>query len=290
MMEQEQKQSSEPVVLITGCSSGFGLAAARRFAEAGYRVYASMRRSDQGDALRAEAASRGWKLFTPALDVTSDESVDAAVSAILAETGQRVDVLVNNAGYYLFGPIEETSPAELRAQLETNVIGVLRVTRKVVPAMRARGQGAIVNISSVSGRVVVPVSGPYHTSKWALEALTEALRYELFPFGVRVTCVEPGPFTTDFHAKEIRAAESTRPESPYASLIDRYQVQSRGLRRGPVHSVAEVIFRAATHPRPKLRWPVGPTSFAGTVLRRLTPDFVYELLVRLVFRMKRIRR
>src|SRR5438552_3240580 len=125
-----------PVVLITGCSSGIGLGAARRFARAGHRVYASMRRPDeQGATLRAEATANGWSLATPQIDVTSDAQVVAAVQAILAETGGRIDVLVNNAGYYLFGPVEETAPDELRAQLETNVIGVLRVTRAVLPAM-----------------------------------------------------------------------------------------------------------------------------------------------------------
>src|SRR5262249_4698313 len=150
-----------------GCSSGIGLAAARRFARAGYRVYASMRRPEQqGQALRDEAARQGWRLSTPALDVTSDDSVRAAVTGLLAETNQRLDVLVNNAGYYLYGAIEEVAPDELRAQLETNVIGVLRMTRAVVPVMRARGSGAIVNLSSVSGCVVLPITGPYNVSKW----------------------------------------------------------------------------------------------------------------------------
>ncbi len=131
-----------PVVLITGCSSGIGRgSAAERFARAGYQVFASMRRPEAGAALRERAAAEHWALETPALDVTSDTSVELGVRGVLAATGGRIDVLVNNAGYYAFGPIEETSPDELRAQLETNVIGVLRVIRAVLPAMRARGQG-----------------------------------------------------------------------------------------------------------------------------------------------------
>jgi NAD(P)-dependent dehydrogenase (short-subunit alcohol dehydrogenase family) len=280
--------ASSPVVLITGCSSGIGLAAARRFARAGWRVHASMRRpAEQGSALRAEAAREGWSVTTPALDVTSDQSVDAAVKELLAASGGRLDVLVNNAGYYLVGPIEETTPDELRAQLETNVVGVLRVTRAVLPTMRARGAGAIVNIGSVSGRVVVPVAGPYHTSKWALEALTEALRYEVHPFGIRVICVEPGPFKTDLHSKEVRARESLRSDSPYRELYQTYERRSTGMRRGELGRVVEVIFRAATRPRPPLRWPVGPTSFAGTTLRRLTPDWLYELVMRIAFGLRR---
>jgi NAD(P)-dependent dehydrogenase (short-subunit alcohol dehydrogenase family) len=279
---------TEPkVVLITGCSSGIGREAARRFAAQGFRVYASMRRPEQGADLRAEAATRGWVLTTPALDVTSQASVDAAVSALLSDTGGRLDVLVNNAGYYSVGPLEETSADELRAQFETNVIGVHRLTRTVLPAMRARGDGAVVNVSSVSGRVAVPVGGAYHSSKWALEALSETLRYELAPFGVRVAIVEPGPFKTALHDKELHPADFGRPDSPYRPLVEEYLRRSAAMKRRDPGRVVDVIVRAATHPRPKLRWPVGPTSFSGTVLRRLTPDALYELILGLAFRWRR---
>jgi NAD(P)-dependent dehydrogenase (short-subunit alcohol dehydrogenase family) len=276
-----------PVVLITGCSSGIGRATARRFARAGYRVYASMRRPQAGAELRAEADAQGWMLSTPALDVNSDTSVEAAVSMLLAETGGRLDVLVNNAGYYCYGPIEETSPDELRAQLETNVVGVLRVTRAVLPTMRARRRGAIVNLSSISGRVVIPIAGPYHASKWALEALSEALRYEVASFGIRVTLVEPGPFQTELHTKEMRTRQSLREGSPYAPLMRAYEYESGKLRRGDVELVAETIHRVATRRRPRLRWPIGPSAFTGGVLRRFVPDGLYERIVEWVFHRKR---
>jgi NAD(P)-dependent dehydrogenase (short-subunit alcohol dehydrogenase family) len=275
------------VVLITGCSSGIGREAARRFAAAGFRVYASMRRPEQGAELVAEATTRGWALGTPALDVTSEASVAAALSALLAETGGRLDVLVNNAGYFVLGPIEETSPDELRAVFETNVIGVQRLTRAVLPIMRARGEGAIVNVSSVAGRVAVPIGGAYHSSKWALEALSETLRYEVAPFGIRVAIVEPGPFHTALHDKEIRPAAFGRADSPYRALTEEYLRRSAAMKRGGPSEVAEVILRAATHPRPKLRWPLGQTSLSGTLLRRLTPDWVYETVVGLAFRWRR---
>jgi NAD(P)-dependent dehydrogenase (short-subunit alcohol dehydrogenase family) len=271
------------VVLITGCSSGIGREAARRFAREGYCVYASMRRTADGAGLRAEAEQTGWTLTTPELDVTSDESVSAAVVRILEETNGRLDILINNAGYYCVGPIEETAPDELRAQFETNVIGVLRVTRAVLPAMRQRGQGAIVNVSSVSGRMVLPAVGPYHASKWALEAMTEALRYEMRPFGIRVTCVEPGPFKTEIHNKEVPVRDSLRSDSPYQRMMAMYAKRSGNLPRAELSTVVEVLFRAATHPRPRLRWAVGPSSFAGTVLRRFVPDGIYEFFIRLVF-------
>jgi NAD(P)-dependent dehydrogenase (short-subunit alcohol dehydrogenase family) len=273
-----------PVVLITGCSSGIGRQAARRFAGAGYRVFASMRRPDDGAALREEAVAQGWALSTPALDVTSDEGVTAAVAALLAETEARLDVVVNNAGYYLVGPVEETGPDELRAQLETNVVGVQRVLRAVLPALRARRSGAIVNVSSVAGRVALPVVASYHASKWALEALTEGLRYEVRPFGIRVAIVEPGPFRTDLHTKERRARECGRTDSPYRPLVESYDRQAAAIKRAPPDKVVEAIFRAATSRNPRLRWAVGPTSFSGTVLRPLVPDRVYEWVMRSAFR------
>lgn len=274
---------ARPAVLITGCSSGIGRAAAERFAEAGYQVFASMRRPEAGAALRQLASERGWTLSTPALDVTSDSSVELGVRGVLAATGGRLDVLVNNAGYYLYGPVEQTTPEELRQQLETNVVGVLRVTRAALPAMRARGAGRIVNLSSISGVVVVPGAGPYHASKFALEALTEALRYEVAGQGIQVVAVEPGPFQTALHDKQQRVSGVVQPAATYERVMQAYDRESARLRRGDVRRVAEVVFQAATRARPRLRWRVGPTSFSGGVLRRFVPDRLYEWLVRRVF-------
>ncbi len=142
--------------------------------------------------------------------------MSAAVGEVLRQTGGRLDVLINNAGYYAYGPLEETSSDELRAQLETNVIGVHRVTRAVLPAMRARRAGTIVTIGSLSGRVALPMVGPYHASKWALEGMIEAWRLELYPFGVRMALIEPGPFETPLYSNERPAAATERPDSPYA--------------------------------------------------------------------------
>jgi NAD(P)-dependent dehydrogenase (short-subunit alcohol dehydrogenase family) len=278
-------------ILITGSSSGIGQMLARRFGERGWRVFASMRRPDGpgGQELRDEAARAGWRLTTPALDVTRDDSVQAAVDAALAETSGRLDVLVNNAGYYAYGALEETTPDELRAQLETNVVGVQRVTRAVLPAMRARRDGSIVTLGSVSGRVAVPMAAPYHASKWALEGMIEALRLELIPFGVRVTLIEPGPYVSDLHTKERLAAASGRDDSPYAPLLAAFRRQQKKLGRAPLPGgLIDTIERAATAKRPRLRWPVGPTSFSGGRLRALTPDIVYEWLMRLVFPIRRL--
>ncbi|HEY0713666.1 MAG TPA: SDR family oxidoreductase [Polyangia bacterium] len=280
----EPAPQTSPVVLITGSSSGIGAATARAFARAGYQVFASMRRPTPDHPLLEEARQHGWRLVIPQLDVTDDASVNAAVASLLAATGGRIDVLVNNAGYYLTGPIEETTPDQLRTQMETNLIGVLRVTRAVLPAMRARGRGTVINVSSISGVVVVPLAGPYHASKWALEALSEALRYEVAEHGVRVVTIEPGPIETPFHSNEVRVGQGDSEASPYARIRRAYTRELRKLRRGRADDVAAMMVRAARTRRPRLRWRVGPTSFTGGVLRALVPDRLYEWGIRFTFR------
>jgi NAD(P)-dependent dehydrogenase (short-subunit alcohol dehydrogenase family) len=275
-------------ILITGSSTGVGRATAERFAARGWRVFASMRNQEKGAELRARAAAQGWRLSTPALDVTRDESVDAAVAGVLRETGGRLDVLVNNAGYYAFGPLERTSPDELRAQLETNVIGVQRVTRAVLPAMRARRAGTVVTIGSLSGRVAIPMVGPYHASKWALEGMIEAWRLELIPFGIRVALVEPGPYQTDLHSNERLAAAAGRADDEYADLLASYQRQAARIARdADLTPLVDTIERAATAADPRLRWPVGPTSFSAGRLRAVVPDRVYEWVMRVAFPIRR---
>jgi len=271
-------------VLITGSSSGIGRATAERFGARGWRVFASMRDPARGAALRARAAEAGWRLTTPALDVTGDDSVAAAVADILRETSGRLDVLINNAGYYAFGPLEETSPDELRAQLETNVVGVLRVTRAVLPAMRARRAGTVLTLGSVSGRVAIPIGGPYVASKWALEGMIESLRLEMIPFGVRVVLMEPGPYHTGLHDNERLAAAAGGADSPYADLLVSYRRQSARLpRQADLGPLIDAIERAATSENPPLRWPVGPTSLTGGRLRAFVPDRLYEWLMRIAF-------
>jgi NAD(P)-dependent dehydrogenase (short-subunit alcohol dehydrogenase family) len=274
-------------ILITGSSSGFGRALAERFGARGWRVFASLRRPEAGAALRELAAREGWQLTTPTLDVTSDESVAGAVDDVLRQSDGRLDVLVNNAGYYAYGPLEETSPDELRAQLETNVVGVHRVTRAVLPAMRARRAGTVVTIGSLSGRVAIPMVGPYHASKWALEGMIEAWRLELYPFGVRVALVEPGPFETALHVNERPAAAADGVDGPYAELLASYRRQAARLRRAPdLAPLVDVVECAAIQANPRLRWMVGPTSFSAGRLRPLVPDRLYEWLMHVVFRMR----
>jgi NAD(P)-dependent dehydrogenase (short-subunit alcohol dehydrogenase family) len=277
-----------PAILLTGCSTGVGRATAERFGARGWRVFASMRDPDKGASLRARAATAGWRLSTPRLDVTSDDAVAEAVHGILRETDGRLDVLVNNAGYYAFGPLEQTSPDELRAQLETNVIGVHRVTRAVLPAMRSRRAGTVVTMGSLSGKVAVPMVGPYHASKWALEGMIEAWRLELIPFGIRMVLVEPGPYRTELHNNERLAAAAGRASDDYAQILDAYRQQAARLPRADdLTPLVDVIERAATAADPRLRWPIGPTAFSAGRLRAFVPDRLYEWLMRLAFPLRR---
>jgi NAD(P)-dependent dehydrogenase (short-subunit alcohol dehydrogenase family) len=272
-----------PVVLITGCSSGIGRETARRFARRGWRVFATMRNPGrpEGESLRAEASRDGWALETPHLDVTDGNSVEAAVAAMLRATGGEVDALVNNAGYLLTGALEETPSEALRAHLDALVVGVHRVTRAVLPAMRARGRGRVVVVSSLAGRSASPILGAYHAAKFGVEGMAEAWRYELAPFGIDVAIVAPGPFGTDLHRNERRFA----PEgSPYAGLVAAYDRLSARLSRGDSGAVAEAIVRACEGRRPPLRRTLGPFSFLGGRVGPALPDAWRERLVRLLFR------
>ena len=198
-------------VLITGCSSGIGRATAEHLAGRGYDVYATARRLDS----LAELEARGCR--TLALDVTDDESVRAAVEQVEREAGG-VDVLVNNAGYGRSGAVESIPIDDVRDQFDTNVLGYLRMAHAVLPGMRARRSGRIVNISSVAGRVTMPGSGVYSASKFAIEAISDALRYELGGFGIRVVVVQPGPIRTEFTSGANDTIADTESAGPYADF------------------------------------------------------------------------
>jgi NAD(P)-dependent dehydrogenase (short-subunit alcohol dehydrogenase family) len=185
-------------ILITGCSSGFGLDAAKTLASKGHRVYATMRAVDSRNAssakeLRDYAQSEELSITVHDMDVTSDASVSRAVAEM-----DGVDVLINNAGLGYGGPVESFTGDEILAQLDLNVVGAARVANAVLPGMRARSDGLIIQVSSTAGRGAFPGFGVYHASKWGLEGMSEAMRYELAPLGIDVVMVEPGPFATSF--------------------------------------------------------------------------------------------
>ncbi|HET7392102.1 MAG TPA: SDR family oxidoreductase, partial [Nitrososphaeraceae archaeon] len=198
------------------------------------------------------------------LDVTHDKSVKEAVDKIVTEN-QRIDVLVNNAGYGLFGALEDASIEEIKAQFETNFFGVVRVIQQVLPIMRnsnSKGGGTIVNISSVGGRMGIPVLSAYHSTKFALEGLSESMSYELEPFGIRVVIIEPGVIRTNIISSSITAKKASDPKSPYRSLLQKVDTNFKLMMENtssssPPEEVAKAILQAVTSDSPQLRYAVG---------------------------------
>jgi len=246
-------------VLITGCSSGFGRLAALRFAHEGHTVVATMRTPSKGKDLLAEAEASGLDLRVITLDVTDEASVQTAIAEAVAAVGP-LDVVVNNAGIELRGPIEQASEAEVHAQFDTNVFGLLRVLRAVVPAMRERRAGVIVNVGSIAGLVARPYGGLYAATKHAVEAITEALHYELAPFGVRVAVIEPGQFATELLANAL-VADAFTDTSPYWTDSEIFDTKVQTLVPGGEPAdpgpVVDAIVHAALDPTAPLRSLVG---------------------------------
>lgn len=266
------------IVVITGCSTGIGYEAALRFGRSGNRVYATMRNLGKAGPLRDAAAAEGLDVRVVQLDVDSKASIDQAVSYILGEEGH-IDVLVNNAGVTGVGPIETTTDEEWHSVFETNFFGPLRVIRAVVPGMRARRSGAIVNVSSAAGRLVAPVYGQYHSSKWALECATETLAVELKQFGIRVAAVEPGFFVTPILDKALDAW-SERDPSPYEDIERRMKdlYAAAGQNGGDPADVAAIIEESVATNEPRLRWVVGADAVGFIEGRAKLADEEYQVL------------
>ena len=260
------------IAVITGASTGIGRAAALLFARRGFRVIATMRDPERGDELVRLAAGEQLALAVVALDVTSDASTSEAFAKIGAEHGA-VDVLVNNAGIAPLGTLEDSSVAVWREVLETNVLGAVRCCQAVLPSMRERRGGHIVNVSSVTGRMASPGQVAYSASKFALEAASEALALEVAPFGIRVSLVEPGVTATPIIGKAARAPSPTAYPHTYARLSALY----RALLQRPAtpEQIAEVIFTAATTGEPRLRWPAGPGAAELIAARAALADDAY---------------
>ncbi len=249
-------------ILLTGASSGIGRDTAIALARAGHHVIAAARRVPELERLAAEANGA----ITPLqLDLDDPDSIAAAIAAIDRITdGRGVDALVNNAGYATAGALAELSDRQLRAQFETNVFGLMSLTRAVLPAMLARGAGRIINVSSVSGRIPAPILGAYHASKYALEALSDALRMEVEPFGVRVVIVEPGTIRTEFASRALgHAAHARVTGSRYDAIYARsaeLEATFAGMAGGTA-PVVRAISRALFARRPRARY-VAPKRFA----------------------------
>jgi NAD(P)-dependent dehydrogenase (short-subunit alcohol dehydrogenase family) len=272
-------------VLITGCSTGIGRSTAEHLAARGWPVYATARRLDAVQDL----AAKGCKVL--ALDVCDEGSMRAAVATVERAEGA-VGVLVNNAGYGQEGAVEEVPIESVRRQFETNVIGLTRLVQLVLPGMRRQHWGKIVNLSSMGGKLVFPGGGFYHATKHAVEALSDALRFEVQGFGVDVIVIEPGPIKTRFGDTAVESiAALGGPQSPYAAFNSVLAQRIRDAYEGPLakatavgpEAVARVIERAITARRPRTRYPVTAAARVMMGLRRWLPDRAFDGVMRTQF-------
>jgi NAD(P)-dependent dehydrogenase (short-subunit alcohol dehydrogenase family) len=271
-------------LLITGCSTGIGRATAERLASSGWKVYATAREVEK----IASLADLGCELLP--LDVTDETSMRAAVGEVERREGA-VGVLINNAGYSQSGAVEAVPMAEVRRQFESNVFGLARMCQLVLPGMRRQGWGRIVNISSMGGRLTFPGGGYYHATKYAVEAMSDALRFEVAGFGVKVVVIEPGLIRTRFADAATGSMEVTTAGGPYASFNAAVAKAVRdNYERGPFlklgggpEAVAATIERAITADRPRARYAVTPSAHLFIGLRRLLPDRAWDALVGTVY-------
>ncbi|QAU22780.1 SDR family oxidoreductase [Dyella sp. M7H15-1] len=252
-----------PVALITGASSGIGLAAANLFVERGWRVAATMRNTTDGAAL----AEHEQVVVLP-LDVTDTASVERAVAATLEHFG-RIDAVINNAGYGLFGPFETATDEQVRRQFATNVDGTFSVIRAVLPSMRKQGSGTIVNVASLGGLMTLPFFSLYHATKFAVVGFTESLSFELAPLGIRAKFVAPGVVATDFSGRSLARTFSDG-EHAYGGTLPKV-MSAMDMRRGnysSAESIAEIIFTAATDGSDQVMYLAGQDAEQIFVLRQ----------------------
>lgn len=279
--------SGQRTVVITGCSSGFGRVTALELARHGWQVFATVRREADAEDLLAEAAKLGGKeQITPLIcDITVPEQV-AHLGEVVAAATSSLDALLNNAGTAYAGPLELLSPADLREQLEINVVAQLAVTQVLLPLLKA-ARGTIINVSSVNGKIATPVVGAYSASKFALEGLSDALRVELAPFGVRVVLIEPSSSGTNIWETSLQRALDKMEQhrnGPYRRLLEVTEKVARRASTGkggfPPQLFAGTVRQILASPHPRARYVVPRSARRDILLRRLLPDSVWDRLVR----------
>lgn len=257
-------------VLITGASTGIGYATAVLFQQNGWNVAATMRSPEKVSGLND----------TLRLDVTDPDSIEQAITATLQKFST-IDVLINNAGYSLLGAFETCTPEQIEQQFATNVLGLMAVTRAILPHFRERRSGTIINIASIGGKMAFPLYSLYHATKWAVEGFSDSLQYELDPFNIRVKLVEPGPIKTDFYGRSADIAHKPG-LTAYDSFVSRVlpNLKKAGETGSPPEKVAEIIYQAATDQSRKLRYPAGGNAGILLLLRKVLPDAVFSTIVR----------
>jgi NAD(P)-dependent dehydrogenase (short-subunit alcohol dehydrogenase family) len=264
----------DKVAIITGSSSGIGFETALALARGGYHTFATMRNVAKGSKILDIAKKENLHIKVVELDVNNEDTIKKAIEIILNEE-KRIDVLVNNAGYFLVGCIEDLSIKDLKDQFETNFFGVVKTIQAVLPAMRKQKSGIIVNVSSVAGRIGFPVTPGYISSKFALEGLSESMRYELSPFGIKTIIIEPGVIKTNLFAtlKNI-----TRQDSVYREITDKVvkgllMMSEMGT---PPQEVAKVIIKAISSENPLPRYPVGNDAIMFLEAKKDKTDIEFE--------------
>lgn len=259
-------------VLVTGCSSGIGYATCFVFARNNFATYGSVRDLSKAERIQEITNREKLPLKIIRLDVNEDESIRIAIQKIISDSG-RIDILINNAGYGMFGPIEEISIEEIKEQFETNFFGTIRLIKAIVPIMRKQRKGTIVNISSMVGRFGVPLNAAYVSSKFALEGLSESISFELQEFGIKVILVEPGVIQTDFFQNlKIRGNDT---KSPYNKLMDKRIAFLKAAMKNSVSSsdqVANTILHAANSRDPDMRYVIGNDATNSIHMRNSLSD------------------
>lgn len=265
----------EKVALVTGSSSGIGYETALALARDNYFTFASMRNTTKAEKIQEIAKKENLNLEIIELDVDNEESIKSAVKKVQEKKG-RIDVLVNNAGYGLFGCLEDISIKELKAQFETNFFGLVRVIQEITPIMRKAGSGIIVNISSVAGRIGFPGTPAYISSKFALEGISECMRYELSPFGIKTIAIEPGVIKTNFF-DSMKVAKG-KPDSPYKEITEKVMngVKMMAEMGTPPEEVAKTIIKAINTEEPLPRYVVGSDAAMFLEAKKMKTDIEFE--------------
>ncbi len=269
--------TDRPVALITGASSGMGKDFALRLIKEGYTVYGAARRVDR---MKDIVAAGGHAL---AMDVTDDESMVAGVERIMSQQG-RIDVLINNAGYGQYGAVEDVPISEGRRQMETNLIGLARLTQLCLPHMRARRRGRIFNISSIGGKAALPLGGWYHASKFALEGYSDALRNEVRQFGIDVIVIEPGGVESEWSGIAVDGAKRYSSEGAYAGLTATFSKMQGQLELPGAAVISDLIVKALKAKRPRARYHGGQLASLILFLRRHLSDRMLDRLIALAMR------
>jgi len=264
------------IALVTGCSSGIGLETSLALAREGFYTFATMRDLNKNHKIKQFIEKENLPIEIIEMDVDDDQSVNSAVNNIL-EKKEKIDILVNNAGYGMWGTVEDVSIQEFKEQFETNFFAIIRMIQKIAPVMRKQNNGHIVNVSSVAGRIGFPVSPAYISSKFALEGLSESLRFELMPFGVNVIIIEPGVIKTNFF-NSMKMSKNSQKESAYSDITDRVISGVKMMAEMGTHpkEVADIIIKAIKEEKPLPRYIVGNDAMMFLEAKKMKTDIEFE--------------